>query len=110
MKKNVYRVILAVSMILLFAPVAFAATDPGIVTGTKDLLEAATNWLLLLIPAGCGCVIAWHAFVKQMNEGDPAQAAIHNRAMKNALVAGAIGMSAVGIVKAVLAFYTVPLP
>ncbi|CFX16416.1 Uncharacterized [Syntrophomonas zehnderi OL-4] len=84
---------------------AFAAGEPGIVTGTKNLLEAATTWLLILIPAGCATMIGWHAFVKQMNEGDPAQAAIHNRAMKNALIAGAIGVSAVGIVKAFLGFY-----
>ncbi|HBQ26674.1 MAG TPA: hypothetical protein DD791_09815 [Syntrophomonas sp.] len=92
--------------ILISTPVTLAAGEPGIVTGTKNLLDAAMTWLLILIPVGCACVIAWHAFVKQMNEGDPAQAAIHNRAMKNALVAGAIGISASGIVKAVLAFYT----
>lgn len=106
MKKNVYRVILAIALMLVFTPVTFAAGEPGIVSGTKNLLDAAMTWLLVLIPVGCACVIAWHAFVKQMNEGDPAQAAIHNRAMKNALVAGAIGISASGIVKAVLAFYT----
>lgn len=105
MKKNIYWIMLTVALMLVFTPVALAEGEPGIVTGTKNLLEAATSWLLVLIPVGCSCVIAWHAFVKQMNEGDPAQAAIHNRAMKNVLVAGAIGISAVGIVKAVLAFY-----
>ncbi len=106
MKKIIYRVILTLALLLVFAPVTLAAGEPGIVTGTKNLLDAALTWVLVLIPVGCACVIAWHAFVKQMNEGDPAQAAIHNRAMKNALVASAIGMSAAGIVKAVLAFYT----
>lgn len=106
MKKNIYRIVIIIALMLVFTPVALAEGEPGIVTGTKDLLDAALTWVLILIPVGCACVIAWHAFVKQMNEGDPAQAAIHNRAMKNALVAGAIGMSAAGIVKAVLAFYT----
>ncbi|NLK51461.1 MAG: hypothetical protein GX295_03295 [Syntrophomonadaceae bacterium] len=89
---------------LVFTPIVLA-DDPGIVTGTKNLLDAALGWLLILIPVGCGCVIGWHAFCKQLNEGDPAQATTHNRAIKNALVAGAIGMSASGIVKTVLAFY-----
>ena len=110
MKKNSYRLLFITSVIatlsLLFTPAVFAAGEPGIVTGTKNLLDAATNWLLLVIPVGCGCVIAWHAFCKQLNEGDPAQAAIHNRGMKNALIAAAIGISATGIVKAVLAFYS----
>jgi len=82
-----------------------AAETPTIVTGTKNLLDTAVGWLMILIPVACGCIIAWHAFAKQLNEGDPAQAALHSRAMKNALIAGAIGISATGIVKAVLSFY-----
>lgn len=103
--RNIYRIILTVALILAFTPIALAEGEPGIVTGTKNLLDAAMIWLLILIPVGCACVIAWHAFLKQLNEGDPAQAAVHNRAMKNALIAGAIGISASGIVKAVLSFY-----
>lgn len=83
----------------------WAAETPVIVTGTKNLLETATTWLLLLIPAGCATMIGWHAFLKQLNEGDPAEITVHNRAMKNILIAGAIGMSAVSIVKVVLGFY-----
>lgn len=103
--KNIYRFILTLVFILLITPVTLAANEPGIVTGTKNLLDAAMTWLLILIPVGCAAVIAWHAFLKQLNEGDPAQAQIHNRAMKSALIAGAIGISASGIVKAVLGFY-----
>lgn len=105
MKKTGLVTIICAFMIITYPTTAMAAGEPGIVTGTKNLLEAATTWLLILIPAGCATMIGWHAFVKQMNEGDPAQAAIHNRAMKNALIAGAIGISAVGIVKAFLSFY-----
>lgn len=104
MKKYVF-VVLVVAMLFVFTPAALAEGEPGIVTGTKNLLRAALSWLLILIPVGCGAIIAWHAFLKQLNEGDPAQAAIHNRAMKNALIAGVIGVSASGIVTAVLAFY-----
>jgi hypothetical protein len=105
MKKIIYRVMPTLALLLIFTPVALAVGEPEIVTGTKNLLDAALGWVLLLIPVGCAMIIAWHAFCKQLNEGDPAQAALHNRAMKNALVAGAIGMTAAGTVKIVLAFY-----
>lgn len=104
--KRVKKAFFLALIMLLSSSTAFAADQPGIVSGTKNLLEAATTWLMILIPAGCGCSIGWHAFCKQLNEGDPAQSGMHNRAMKNTLVAGAIGVSAVGIVKAVLAFYS----
>lgn len=91
--------------VIFFPSWALAANTPDIVTGTEALLDSMLTWLLILIPVGCAAAIAWHAFLKQMNEGDPAQAAIHNRAMKNALIAAAIGISASGIVKALLAFY-----
>lgn len=103
--KSIYKLILSLVFVLFITPVVLASGEPGIVTGTKNLLDAAMTWLLILIPVGCAAVIAWHAFIKQLNEGDPAQAQIHNRAMKNALIAGAIGVSASGIVKAVLGFY-----
>ena len=103
--KNYFRILLTLTFILLITPVALAADEPGIVTGTKNLLNAAMTWLLILIPLGCAVFIGWHAFLKSLNEGDPAQAQIHNRAMKGALIAGAIGVSASGIVKTVLGFY-----
>jgi hypothetical protein len=43
--------------------------------------------------------------MKQMSDGDPATAAAHNRAMRNVLIGGAIGESAVGITKAFLAYF-----
>lgn len=92
------------AVILLPVPV-LAAGEPGIVSGTVNLLNAATSWLLGLIPVGCATMMGWHAFLKQLNEGDPAEAAVHNRAMRNILIGGIIGMSVTGIVKAVLSFY-----
>jgi len=106
MKKSGLIALLITGTILAFPSYVFAADEPAIVSGTLDLLEAATGWLLVLIPAGCATMLGWHAFVKQMNEGDPAQASIHNRAMKNILIGGAIGVSAISIVKAFLAFYS----
>lgn len=104
--KRVFSTLLLVTALFVFTPVA-AADDPAIVTGTKNLLDSVLLWLLMLIPGGCAAMIGWHAFCKQLNEGDPAQASIHNRAMKNILLAGAIGVSALSIVKVVLAFYEV---
>jgi|LFRM01.2.fsa_nt_gb hypothetical protein len=92
-------------IILAWSSPAFANEAPTIVTGTENLLDAALGWFLRLVPVACGCFIAWHALGKQLNEGDPAQAALHSRAMRNALIAGIIAESAAGIVKTVLSFY-----
>lgn len=107
--KKISQLLLStVVFFFLLTPLALSAesAEPGIVTGTEALLQDALTWVLILIPVGCGCILAWHAFCKSLNEGDPAQAGIHNRAMKHALIASAIGMSAAGIVQAVLAYYT----
>lgn len=43
--------------------------------------------------------------MKQMGDGDPSVTAAHNRAIRNVLIAGAIGMSAASLVKVVLAYF-----
>ncbi|WP_227766352.1 hypothetical protein [Zhaonella formicivorans] len=88
--------------VLTFAIPAYA--EPQIVSGAKNLLNDATTWLLGLIPTAAGLMIGYHALMKQFND-DPTSASIHNKAMKNILVAGAIGVSAVGLVKAFLAYF-----
>jgi hypothetical protein len=88
-----------------FAPPALAAGEPNFVAGAQKLLNDVTNWLLALIPASAGAAIGYHALMKQLSDGDPASAAVHNRAMRNVLVAGAIGMSAVSIVKVFLSYF-----
>ncbi|WP_338832853.1 hypothetical protein MHLNE_16030 [Moorella humiferrea] len=95
-------------ILLAFARAAFAATSggqPQIVTGAINLLNDVTSWLLGIIPAGSGAAIGYHALMKQMSDGDPATAAAHNRAMRNVLIGGAIGESAVGITKAFLSYF-----
>lgn len=104
MKKISQVLFSTVVSLLLLTPLASAA-EPGVVTGTKNLLQDALTWVLFLIPVGCGCMLAWHSFCKSLNEGDQAQAGIHGRAMKKTLITSAIGMSAAGIVKAVLSYY-----
>jgi len=81
-------------------------TTPDFISDVLRLLQAVLNWLLVLIPAAAGAAIGYHALMKQMEEGDQGQAAQHNRAIKNILVAGAIGVSAAGIVTVILGFFT----
>ncbi|MDN5347395.1 MAG: hypothetical protein PWP65_959 [Clostridia bacterium] len=92
-------------VLLAFARTAFAAPTPGFVTGATNLLNDATSWLLGIIPAGAGAAIGYHALMKQLSDGDPASAAVHNRAMRNVLIGAAIGESAVGITKAFLSYF-----
>lgn len=79
---------------------------PDFINNALLLLQAVLRWLLVLIPAAAGAAIGYHALMKQMEEGDQGAAAQHNKAIKNILVAGAIGVSAAGIVSAILAFFT----
>ena len=94
-------------IVLTFTRVALAAPggQPEFVSGAINLLNDATTWLLGIIPAASGAAIGYHALMKQMSDGDPATAAAHNRAMRNVLIGGAIGESAVGITKAFLAYF-----
>jgi hypothetical protein len=87
-----------------FARVAFAQ-PPQFVQGATNFLNDATTWLMGLIPTASGLAIGYHALMKQLGDADPAAAAAHNRAMRNILIAGAIGESAVGITKAFLAYF-----
>lgn len=87
-----------------FARAAFA-DQPQFVQGAINLFNDATTWLLGLIPVGSGAAIGYHALMKVLSDADPAAAAVHNRAMRNILIAGAIGESAVGITKAFLAYF-----
>ncbi|ABY93726.1 MULTISPECIES: hypothetical protein [Thermoanaerobacter] len=78
---------------------------PTLVTGAFKLLNDALTWILYLIPAASGAAIGYHALMKQMSDGDPSVTAAHNRAIRNVLIAGAIGMSAASLVKVVLAYF-----
>jgi len=79
---------------------------PDFINDVLRLLQAILTWLLILIPAAAGAAIGYHALMKQMEEGDQGQSAQHTRAIKNILVAAAIGMSAAGIVTVILGFFT----
>lgn len=81
-------------------------TMPQIVQGALNLLQDALRWLLVLIPAAGGMMIAYHALMKTLSDGDPAVVADRNRKIKQVLIGVVIGMSASGIVSAVLTYFT----
>lgn len=87
-----------------FTRAAFA-DQPQFVQGAINLFNDVTTWLMGLIPVGSGAAIGYHALMKVLSDADPAAAAAHNRAMRNILIGGAIGESAVGITKAFLAYF-----
>jgi hypothetical protein len=79
--------------------------QPEFITNALNLLRAVLNWMLILIPVAAGAGIAYHSLMKQVEEGDSHHSAQHTRAIKNILVAGAIGMSASVIATTVLGFF-----
>lgn len=101
MKKRTVGALLFLSLMMTGGP---AWAEPEVVTNTKRLLNDATTWILGLIPLAGGLMIGYQALMKQFTDDDM-MVAKHNRAMKNILIAGVIGMSAVGLVKAVLAYF-----
>lgn len=83
---------------------AYAAGEPGIVSGAKNLASDVLTWLLILIPISAGAGIGYQALMKTLNQ-DPAEVAHRNKNMKNILVAAVVGESAMGIVTALLAYF-----
>jgi len=78
---------------------------PTFVSGAVNLLNDVLTWILYIIPAASGAAIGYHALMKQMEDGDPAVTAAHNRSIRNILIGGAIGMSAASIVKVFLSYF-----
>lgn len=74
------------------------------VNNALNLLNDATTWILMLIPAAATLMLGYQALMKQFTD-DEAMIAKHNRAMKNILIGAAIGVSCIGIVKAFLAYF-----
>lgn len=105
MKKKIFKKISTIVFILsLIMTTNVFATTPTIVTGTVDLLTAATGWLTIIIPVGCGLFLGWQAFLKSM-ASDEAEKTAKNKLMKNVLIGGIIATSATGLVTAILNFY-----
>ncbi|MTI85634.1 MAG: hypothetical protein FH756_17490 [Firmicutes bacterium] len=93
-------------MLVFSSPAAAAPGDPQFVSGFKELLNDVTSWILGLIPVAAGAKIGYHGLMKNMSQEDePHHVTVHNRGIKNALVGGAIGVSATLIVKVFLAYF-----
>ena len=103
-EKTLVGLLVAIFVLGLALP-AYAAT-PAIFTNGVAFLKALLKWILILVVPAAGVMIAWQAFKKMLADGDIAVVAASNKAMKNTLVAGAIVLSAAGIVQAVLVFFT----
>lgn len=54
---------------------------PSIVSNAVDLIQDVLTWILILIPISGGAMLAWHAWMKQLNDGDSSEVA--NAKQKN---------------------------
>ncbi len=104
-EKALASVILA-TFIMGFALPVYAAGEPALFTNGVTFLKSLLKWILILVTPAAGVMIAWQAIKKMMADGDVAVTAAANKAMKNTLIAGAIALSAAGLVQAVLVFFT----
>ncbi|WP_207637543.1 hypothetical protein [Desulfotruncus alcoholivorax] len=95
-----------IMVFLVVVSPAAAAGEPEFVTGFKNLLNDATSWILGLIPVAAGAKIGYHALMKNLSQEEEMHSvSVHNKGIKNALVGGAIGVSATLIVKAFLSYF-----
>jgi len=81
------------------------ADQPKLVSGTVALFQAATTWLLVIIPVGAGFMLGYQALLKSMTD-DHAVVAEKNKFMKNVLIGAIIAETASGLVVLVLSFYS----
>lgn len=89
--------------LMMIAHPVFA--QPEIISGARNLAQDLLNWILVLIPITGGVMLAYHAWVKQMSDGDPGTVAERNKKMKNVLIASIIGVSAAGIIRIILGYF-----
>lgn len=78
---------------------------PNVVSGAINLLNAASGWLLALVPLAGGVMVGYHAIMKAMSDGDYQAVEQHNRGMRNVIVAAAIGEAAMGLVKFIIPYF-----
>ncbi len=78
---------------------------PVFVSGARQLLQDVLTWILILIPVAGGAMVGYHSLMKILSDGDPAVVADKNKKIKNVLVGVVVGMSASGIVLAIVAYF-----
>lgn len=104
MKKVKKIVILMTVLLVNSCGYAFAA-EPQIVTGTKNFFNDLLKWILILVPVGSSAMVAYHAIMKGLSEGEPAVVADRNKKIKNVLIAAAIAETSAGLVNAFLNYF-----
>lgn len=78
---------------------------PQVVTGAQQLLQDISGWLLILIPLAGVMMVGYHSLMKTLSDGDPATIAEKNRRIKQTLIGVVIGMSAAGLVSAIITYF-----
>jgi len=113
--KNLNKKLFILSFLTLVFTAAFCTTvfanppgstgsEPKLISGTFNLLKAATGWLTVLIPPGAGLFLGFHAWQKSMTD-DQSVIAEKNKLMKNVLIGAAIAETASSMAWVVLQFY-----
>lgn len=77
---------------------------PTIISGTIELLNAASGWILILAPIVGGLFGGYHALRKSASDDDM-EIQKHQKMIKNAVIGTVIALSISGIVKFVSGFY-----
>jgi hypothetical protein len=103
--EKIYNRVILTLMIGIGMTTNVHAGTPKIVTGTVALFQAATTWLLLIIPVGAGAVLGYQALQKSLTD-DSAVIAEKNKMMKNVIIGAAIAETASGLVTVLLSFYS----
>ncbi len=92
-------------LVIFLLPGNVVHAQPQFVLGARRLLQDVLTWILILIPVAGGAMVGYHSLLKILSDGDPAIVADKNKKIKNVLVGVVIGMSASGIVLAVIAYF-----
>lgn len=103
--EKTYGILVLATMTITTMANPVYAGQPKLVSGTVALFQAATGWLLLIIPVGAGAVLGYTALQKSLTD-DHAVLAEKNKMMKNVIIGAAIAETASGLVTALLAFYS----
>lgn len=78
---------------------------PDFIINTGRLLSDVLTWVLFLIPLGAGAMIAWHAWQKNLSDGDAAEISDRDKKIKSILKTSVIAFIGSGLVTAVVAYY-----
>ena len=105
-KKIKPQLIVLLTLIFSNIPmVAFAADQPKIISGTIELVNAATSWLLILAPITGALFGMYHAIRKSMSD-DETEIKRHSKMIKNAVIGVIIALCLSGIINFVSGFYS----